>query len=57
MMNLCGIDEIITQGNYSFYDGCQLGDCPYDEGSEEHDAWVEGWNQSQSTQEMADEYE
>lgn len=57
MMDQYGIDEIMTQGTYAYYDGCQIGDCPYDEGSEEYTAWTDGWARAQDTEDMADEYQ
>jgi len=57
MMDQHEIDETMMQGTYAYYDGCEIGDCPYDEGSEEYTAWTNGWAQARETENMANEYE
>ena len=50
-----GMNKEEQEGNYAYYDGCDLADNPYDMGTDQFNSWATGWKIAQEHAESGDE--
>ena len=39
-------DPFFEEGYEAFRDGCDISDCPYDEGTDGQCGWIKGWRKA-----------